>query len=59
MEVVDVIHTYQAQVIDEVTQRDYDGEDIPSKLESFDLFTFETIKFQKARGTSQELCCIL
>ena len=43
MEVVDVIHTYQAQVIDAVTQRDYDGEDIPSKLESSDLFTFETI----------------
>jgi len=35
VEVVDVIHTYQAQVIDEVTQRDYDGEDIPKSPWNF------------------------
>ena len=40
VEVVDVIHTYQAQVIDEVTQRDYDGEDIPSKNRKFCFIHF-------------------
>ena len=40
-----MIHSYQAEVIQEVTQRDYDGEDIPSKPSSIIMILLVTYKY--------------